>query len=271
MTKQRILKASLLTAPFAISILSLIFAIGWAAREFLLPDPILPLPLRAVTPEQAGLVWQECELPLPALASGSPRPDESVACFGHPAPMPVADNHDNAVQFIDKTHLRMTVGQDDYEARANDLTALTAYTLDKNGGRVRSLVGPGDTLWLHMFLLSVNGHVAWGIANENPATILYDGKDLRQVYGLDKAYAAYGLEGKLIFVAQKGGKYFVVYDGQKVGPDYDQITIGYCCETALYTARGGQGRYQFRGTRDGKNHIVEISTFSISSEERNHH
>ncbi len=242
----------------ALLILTLIAA-GWIAREFLLPDPILPSPLRAVTPEQAGLVWQECELPIPALASNSPRSDESDACFGRPAPTLVADNQDNAVQFIDKTHLRMTVGRDVYEARADELMAVTVYTLLKNGSPIRSLIGLGDTLWLRMFLSNMDGHIAWGIANENPATIIYDGKDLRQLYGLDQAHAAYGLAGKLIFVAQKDGKYFIVYDGQKVGPDYDQMTIGYCCETILYTARGGQGRYQFRGRRGGKGYIVEIS------------
>lgn len=251
----------------ALLILTLVAAV-WVAREFLLPNPVFPAPIRSVTPEQAGLVWQECELPIPALASNSPRSDESVACFGRPAPTLVADNQDNGVQFIDKTHLRMTVGQDVYEARADDLLVVTVYTLYKNGSPVRSFVAPGDTLWLRMFLANVDGHIAWGIANENPATIIYDGKDLRRVYGLDKAHAAYGLAGKLIFVGEKDGKYFIVYDGLKIGPDYDRITIAYCCETMLYTARGAQGRYQFRGTRDGKNYIIEVSASSTGEEVR---
>lgn len=34
------------------------------------------------------------------------------------------------------------------------------------------------------------------------------GSDVRQLYSLDKAYRPYGLDDKLIFIRQKGGKYF---------------------------------------------------------------
>jgi hypothetical protein len=133
-------------------------------------------------------------LPILTQASNVPVYDEPVACFGRPAPILADDQKNGSGQYIDHTTVRMTVGQDVYEARANDLIALTVYTVYRNNNRVKSLIGLSDTLLLRMFLSNVNGHVAWGIANDNPATIIYDGKDLRNVYGLDQAHLAYSGE-----------------------------------------------------------------------------
>lgn len=221
---------------------------GWIGYEYLLPSPLLPKPIRSVTPSEAGLDWQECQLP------GASAMEEPVDCFD---PFPPVLSETEKGNFGNDT-VQLTVGHDVYKAQANDIAVLTFYNLYRNESRIKSLIGVGDTLWLHMFLQNIGGKVAWEIANENPATIVYDGKDVRHLYGLDKAHASYSLAGKLIFVAQKGGKYFVMYDGQKVGPDFDQIIIAYCCETALYSVHFGQGRYQFRGTRGDKNYIVEI-------------
>lgn len=226
-----------------------IAVLGWIGYEYLLPSPLLPKPIRSVTPSEAGLDWQECQLP------GTSVMEEPVDCLD---PSPPVLSETEKGNFGNDT-VQLTVGQDVYKAHANDIAVLTFYDLYRNESRIKSLVGVGDTLWLHMFLQNIGGQVAWEIANENPATIIYDGKDVRHLYGLDKAHASYSLADKLIFVAQKGGKYFVMYDGQKVGPDFDQIIIAYCCETALYSVHFGQGRYQFRGTRGDKNYIVEIS------------
>jgi hypothetical protein len=241
-----------------------IAVLGWIGYEYLLPYPLLPKPIRSVTPSEAGLDWQECQLPVLESPSNAPAWDEPEACFGHPAPIPSDAERSNFGQYVANEAVQLTVGQDVYKAHANDISVLTRYDLYRNESRIKSLIGVGDTLWLRMFLQNIGGKVAWGIANENPATIIYDGKDVRHLYGLDKAHASYSLADKLIFVAQKGGKYFVMYDGQKVGPDFNQIIIGYCCDTAFYSVRFGQGKYQFRGTRGGKNYIVEISAPNIS-------
>ena len=217
-----------------------------------MPYPLLPKSIRSVTPGEVGLDWQECQLP------GTSTWEEPVDCFD---PSPPVLSETEKGNFGDDT-VQLTVGQDVYKAHANDMAVLTVYDLYRNGSRIKSLIGVGDTLWLHMSLQNIGGHVAWQIANGNPGTIIYDGKDIRNLYGLDKAHASYGLAGKLIFVAQKGNKYFVMYDGQKVGPDFDQIIIAYCCETVLYSVHFGQGRYQFRGTRGDKNYVVEISASS---------
>jgi hypothetical protein len=67
------------------------------------------------------------------------------------------------------------------------------------------------------------------------------------------------LDGKLIFIGEKDDASFVVYDGEQIGPTFDEITIGYCCEIALYAPRFGEGRYGFWGRRGGSSWVVEIA------------
>lgn len=76
---------------------------------------------------------------------------------------------------------------------------------------------------------------------------------------LDAPYAPYALADKLIFVGRQGEQYFVVYDGQRVSPVFDRILLAYCCEPAMYSIRGGSGRYTFWGTRGNARYMVEIS------------
>ena len=70
----------------------------------------------------------------------------------------------------------------------------------------------------------------------------------------------YELDGKLIFIGEKDGAYFVVYDGEQVGPPFDLIVIGYCCEIALYAPRFGEERYMFWGQRESSSYVVEITS-----------
>ena len=65
---------------------------------------------------------------------------------------------------------------------------------------------------------------------------MYGGVDLRSAYNIEAAYAPYALRDKLIFVARRDDQYFVVYDGQRLGPAYDRIHIAYCCEPAATSA-----------------------------------
>jgi hypothetical protein len=52
-----------------------IAVLGWIGYEYLLPYPLLPKPIRSVTPSEAGLDWQECQLP------GASAMEEPVDCF----------------------------------------------------------------------------------------------------------------------------------------------------------------------------------------------
>lgn len=51
------------------------------------------------------------------------------------------------------------------------------------------------------------GLLALEIANDNTATIICDSRDVRSLYGLNKAHADYGLAGSLVFIRKKAGKY----------------------------------------------------------------
>jgi hypothetical protein len=96
---------------------------------------------------------------------------------------------------------------------------------------------------------------------------VYGGADLRRTHKLDAAFAPYVLADKLIFVGHRDDKYFVIYDGQRVGPVFDSVLIAHCCEPAMYSARGGSGSYVFWGQRDDQHYVVEISAQDANESE----
>ena len=98
-------------------------------------------------------------------------------------------------------------------------------------------------------LYTLAGKAVWAFDDGRVSAVVYGEEDLRATYGADAVYAPYALDGKLIVIARRGSVYTVIYDGQQVGPAFDAITIAYCCETSLYTAHGGGGRYIFWGER----------------------
>ena len=156
---------------------------------------------------------------------------------------------------------------DVYETRTLAGEILPRASLHKNGRRVRTIYDGTPFHAPNISLQLIDGKVAWEFYGERVQTIVYDGKDLRAQYSLDAAYRPYELDGKLVFVGQRDGAYFIVYDGEQVGPSFDEITIGYCCEIMLYTPRFGEGRYVFWGKRGGRSYVVEIT---VASEKRRH-
>jgi len=153
------------------------------------------------------------------------------------------------------------IGQDIYRTDFNkSLFPTQRYTLYRNGKPVKTLRGEFGGHSPNISLQSLGGEAVWEFADHNQATIVYDGQDIRHLYGLDNAYRPYSLADKLMFIGQKGGEYFVVYDGLRIGPDFDEVVIAYCCEMVLYSVHFGQGRYLFLGTREGQYYLVEITT-----------
>ena len=108
-------------------------------------------------------------------------------------------------------------------------------------------------------LVVAGGKCAWELAGWNEPKIIYDGINLVEKYNLDAAYVPHELNSTLIFVAKEGNQYFVVYDGEEFGPDFDGISVGYCCDAAGYTIMRRQGQYWFWGTREGEYYVVVIS------------
>jgi len=133
------------------------------------------------------------------------------------------------------------------------------YVLLKNGWPAGLLFGEFVTYDPDLSLQEIAGQPTWEFADARQATVIYGGRDLRRVYGLQATYAPYELEGRLTFIGKRGGRYVLVYDGRQVGPAFDDVTIAYCCEIMLYSAAGGEGRYRFWGERDGQRYVVEVA------------
>jgi hypothetical protein len=106
--------------------------------------------------------------------------------------------------------------------------------------------------------MNVGGRCVWEYAEPQHETLYYDDVSLVELFHLDAAYRPYGINGKLIFTAKENGKYHIVYDGKQLGPIFDEITVAYCCEPALYSIRYAQGQYWFWGVRENKHYIVAI-------------
>ena len=229
--------------------LTLIVTFGYASCK-----PLQASSLKPVRPEDIGLTWQECA------SSQGFDPKQAETCFGRLYPLWSEGEKANFGTRIDLEKLQLTIGEDVYQARLNGRLFLNEkYTLTKNGKVIRSLYGKFTAYSPSVSLQNVSGKAVWEFSDEKTATVIADGVDVRQLYRLDKAYKPYGLDGKLIFIGQEDSKYFVVYDGWKVGPDFDDISIAYCCEPVLWSVQYGQGQYLFWGARDGLSYVVKIA------------
>ena len=204
--------------------------------------------------EAAGLRWRECKV-------GPDGEDwaQTEACFEHPSV--VWDDTDRANAGERTQHgYRLRTGQDVYETYEHEtfVPNLNLYTLTRNGRLQKLILGRFTAYSPDLGLTNLAGNTAWTFDDGHVATIVYDGADLRSTYSLDAAYAPYALANKLIFVGRWADHYFVVYDGQQVGPTFDQILIAHCCEPAMYSARGGGARYTFWGQQGDERYMVEI-------------
>ncbi|OQA45046.1 MAG: hypothetical protein BWY52_01426 [Chloroflexi bacterium ADurb.Bin325] len=213
-------------------------------------------PPAAVSPEAAGLAWRERPI-----APGATDWRQAEAYFGEQF-WPAWDDADRAAAGVrtERGH-RLTIGTGVFETRmvAIPILNLDLYLLARNGRLNKVHLGRFTTYSPDLGLLSVADQAAWAFDDGRTSTVVYGGADLRSAYAADAVYAPYALDGKLIVVARRGEQYIVVYDGQQVGPTFDAITIAYCCEPAMYTARGGAGRYTFWGERRGVRYAVQIS------------
>lgn len=69
----------------------------------------------------------------------------------------------------------------------------------------------------------------------------------------------YEIDGKQIYVAKMGVKYFVMFGGYKVGPSFNDIQLGYSYGEPVFNVNHGQNSYVFRGVRNGYYYLVEIT------------
>ncbi len=209
------------------------------------------------TPQAAGLRWQECELP-----NSEGGGVQAQACFGESEGGWVEKELASYGKQIDMFDFRLEIGADVYQTKySGKLLWYEKYVLFKNQQEI-----PGS-LMLGQFLAhspnhglaNIGGKVAWEFGNTQYGFIFYDTKNIVRTYGLESAYRPYSLNGKMIFIAKRSGKFFVVYDGKKISKEFDAVLLAYCCETALYAPHGRNGVYLFNGRRNGKNILVRIT------------
>jgi len=211
-----------------------------------------------------GLLWRECELPRP----NNENPEE---CLG--VTMTKRDENDPfpfGETFTPLNGLtrgfRLTIGSDIFEALHqpspdggySDANGILTYSLFKNGELQISKATTMGGYDPNAGLLNINGKYAWEFANPKQPTIIYDGVDIRQEYGLEAAYRPYVIGDKMIFVARNDGKMYVIADEQQIGPEFDKISNGYCCETTPIIRSRGQ--YWFWATNEGRSFVVVITS-----------
>jgi len=210
--------------------------------------------------DDVGLVWQECHLSEAHFGL-----QNIEDCFNHSALLRNDDEGSIIGKSINDTDLQIVIGRDVYRTilTAEDKFPFQEYTLYKNELPVKTLAGMFGAHSPNLMLINVGGKTAWEFAirdrDKAHTTIFFDDQDICQHYELDNAYRPYSLADKLIFIGQKGDKFIVVYDGLKIGPDFDEIVIEECCERAIYSVQFGSGNYLFYGIRGEEHYLVEIA------------
>lgn len=223
------------------------------------------------TASDMSLEWQECEL----MATDAEIPNRELVerCFGH-AWAPFSDAERTTYAVVDNGLYTLTIGDDIYTTVTQQfptpswrwlylwhtLNLSGRVTLYKNGQAIKTLYSSFQPFSSNLSLQQIDGKAVWEFADQRATTIIADGQDLRRINGLHKAYRPYRLADKLIFVGKRFGRYLVIYDGRQIGPLFADVPIAYCCEGPLYALNMGAGRYLFRGKRDGRTYLVEITT-----------
>ena len=212
-----------------------------------------------------NLVWQECQIH--RIASYYDDWASAGQCLGAEPPQrqgPEEEKERFGESYSSSPdglpmNLRLGIGEDIYEASIVDSgNGYENWTLRKNGEVVVEEKGHFAPYNINQSLLNVNGKIAWEFADVDHPTIIYDGIDLQNKYELEAAYIPNVINNKLIFVAKKEDRYFVIYDGQKLGPEFDSIEVGYCCDETGYSIRRPFNQYWFWGSRGGRSYIVSI-------------
>jgi hypothetical protein len=204
-----------------------------------------------------GLVWLECEVSFDQYQKWR----VADKCFGFPLSSWQDEDRARLGEIFQRNpfklyDIRNTINGNFYETD-NEPGGL--YTLYKNGKVFAESVSGTTTYSPNRSLQNVGGKAVWELANPENPTIIFDGMDLRQEYDLDAAYLPYNINDRLIFVAKKDSKYYVMYGEEQIGPGFKNISIAYCCGPAGYSIQRVQGQYWFWGIRNSRYYLVLIS------------
>lgn len=152
--------------------------------------------------------------------------------------------------------LRITLGTDHFEAKLIERNKDGFhYELTRNGEAFFQTITHFTTYDPNQNLWSIDGKLVWELGGSQPV-IIVDGVNFNQHYQLDGSYFPYEIKGKLIFVAKKNEKFMIVYDEKIIGPEFDEISMPYCCGMVPLIRENGQ--YWFVGSREGIKYLVSI-------------
>ncbi|MEW5870759.1 MAG: hypothetical protein AB1894_15910 [Chloroflexota bacterium] len=228
-----------------------------------LPSPQTPAAPVLITPTtivlENGLTWTECAVPFRSYAMTVTDMGILKRCVAPPEWS--ADDEKRRGErvlgnsgFID---LRITIGSDDYESKLADRAegGSCHYELFKNGEVLLKISADYTTYDPNISFWNIGGNLVWELAGRTPV-IIVNGANLNEEYHLEGSYFPYEIKGKLIYISKKNEKYRVVYDEKTTGPEFDEISMAYCC-SGMRLFRGS-GQYWFVGSREGVKYLVSI-------------
>jgi hypothetical protein len=207
-----------------------------------------------------GLTWTECAVPNRNWAMFNEDMEFLEKCVKRPGP---ASEHDKNMMGerlglpADFHTLRMTIGGFLYEAKIIRLEDYPnfEYELIKNGiviTKVKTLQTAYDP---NLGFWNIGGKLVWELGGET-SVIVVDGVNFNEKYQLQGSYFPYEIKGKLIYIAKQNGKLHLVYDDKIMGPDFDEISMPYCCGMMYLFHSNGQ--YWFVGRREETKYLVSI-------------
>ena len=233
--------------------------------------------LPSATPTDVNLGWEECSIPNDSKINGVDI-SQIETCFNLSLPLLTDEEKSNfGIKQIDGLNTepytyKLIIGNDLYETKMIEFSVSNMeykYALYKNGDITQNYSG-AVSLFAPMSLQNIGGKAVWEVSEftehqKGTATIFYDGVDIQKLYGLDKAHHPYGINNKLIFIGEKDNKYFIVYDGKKVGPDFDKVRLTFVSEPAPHwSVQFGNGTYLFWGFKNEQWSIIKIAPLQNS-------
>jgi hypothetical protein len=210
-----------------------------------------------VTKRVGDLIWQECEISQAVYEGKSPS-SGCVRRWRNSVLSNSSDQRSLGKHDLSTDSIELQIGKDLYKTAPSQVNA--NYVFTRNGEPIAQLASEFVTFSPNRSLQNIGGQAVWEFAGE-PETfaVLVEEKDMRSPSQVQKAFEPYGIRNKLIFVGQKDDRFFVMYDGQKISDEFEEVFIAYCCEPVAYSIQQGNGAYLFQGKRDGKYYLVKIS------------
>jgi hypothetical protein len=231
-----------------------------------LPPTKTPTPIKTSLPVsdiptvialENGLTWSECVVPNREYFYTIEDEPIVTNCLDFPD----WDAYDprksgERIKGSNGSDLQLVIDSDTFLAKYYSANGCCDYKFLKNGkvimeaSALRSgAFDPNRNLW------NFGGKAVWELV-ANPPTIIVDGIDINYTYQWEASFFPYEIKGKLIYIAKKNGKYHIVYDGEIIGTEFDQISIAY--SSARLTVVYGNQQYWFLGQREGTQFVVLI-------------